>query len=43
MLSEKTRNNICINNALEVYSKSKNNVELDKKRIYPNLNDIKLD
>lgn len=43
MLSEKTRNNVCINNALEVYSKSKNNVELDKKRVYPSINDIKLD
>ncbi len=40
-LSSKTREKICIKNALEVYSKSKNKVERNKTKIYPKLSDFK--
>lgn len=40
-LTPETRENICINNAIKVYAKSKNKVEKNKKRIYPKLKDLK--
>lgn len=40
-LTPETRAKICIQNALNVYSKSKNKVEKNKMRIYPKLEDFK--
>ncbi|MDD2565482.1 MAG: amidohydrolase family protein [Candidatus Gracilibacteria bacterium] len=42
MLTPKTRENLCIKNAEKLYSKKKNTVENNKKRIFPSLNTIEL-
>ncbi|EKE29340.1 MAG: amidohydrolase 2 [uncultured bacterium (gcode 4)] len=41
LLTEKTRINLCINNAERLFSKKKNIVECWKKRIFPKLEDFK--
>ncbi|MBW7955073.1 amidohydrolase family protein [Candidatus Gracilibacteria bacterium] len=41
-LTPKTRENICVNNAINIYTKSKNKVEKNKKRVYPKLEDFKI-
>lgn len=40
-LSPTTRKKICVENAINVYSKSKNRVEKNKKRTYPKLSELK--
>ena len=42
MLTEETRNKICRENALKMFSKSKNKVEKNQKVKFPKLEDIKL-
>lgn len=41
-LSPETRQKVCIQNALNVYSKSKNRYEKNKVRVYPKLSEIKI-
>ena len=39
-LTPETRQKICIDNALKIYSKARNNIENDKYRVYPKLKDF---
>jgi hypothetical protein len=41
-LTPETRQKVCIDNALNVYSKTKNRVEKWKSRVYPKLSDVKI-
>lgn len=40
-LTPETRQKICMDNAINVYSKSKNKVEKNKSRVYPRLSELK--